>query len=257
MPEGSPLLQQRQTDVHVVVVRKPDRPFLHKADGGVRLVPGEEHFETRGYHLLKDGARITKDPLPPGATLDLDAGEYRAVAVEWSDLESEPGLPLTFPNPDKLTILAEAPAGFSWTSDRWLVGDGAVAEDRAKSAAEAIREVVHRNDGVIRREWLRAGVLTEAHDLDAAGNATRRLACEDGRLARREYFDPEGQRLSTERIDAEGYVTESIRYRPGGEETDHWWYERGMPVRQVRGNEEYFKDGDRWISKKTGKPWSL
>lgn len=254
MPEGSPLLRQRQTDLHVVVVRRPDRPVLQKADGGVRLVPGEEHFETRGYHLLKDGARITKEPLLPGTTRDLDAGEYRAVAVEWSGLESEPGLPLKLDRAEKLTLLTEVPADFVWTKSRWLVGSTEVPENRAKVAAEAVREVVHRHDGVIRREWHRAGVLTAAHDLDAKGNATRRLAYEGGRLARREYFDAAGVRLSTEHFDSDGYVTESIRDRPGKGGADHWWFDRGMPVRRVIGSEEYHKDGKRWVLKKTGKP---
>lgn len=253
MPEGSPLLRQRQTDVHVAVVRKPDRPFLRSMSNEVQVIPGENHFELRGYLLLRDGKRINPDPLPRGEVILKEAGAYQAVAVEWSGLESEPSPPLKVASPPTLRLLAETPEDFSWTAERWLSGGGEVAAEQARSAPEAVREVVHRLDGVIRREWHRSGVLTEAHDLDAAGQATRRVSYEDGRLARREYFDPAGERLSLERFDAAGFVTETVRFRPGGEETDHWWFERGLPVRQARGNEECFKDGERWISKRTGK----
>jgi hypothetical protein len=63
----SPLTLQRQTDVHVVVVREPDRPYLRIVDDHVQLIPGEEHTETAGYHALLDGQRITTEPVSSGA----------------------------------------------------------------------------------------------------------------------------------------------------------------------------------------------
>jgi hypothetical protein len=259
MPEGSPLLRQRQTDVHVAVVRKPDRPFLRRAAAGVELIPGEEHFETMGYHLWRDERRLTGTPLRPGATFALDAGgEYRAVAVEWSGLESDPGMPLKLDKPGALAVLGETPTDFSWTSERWLtVGGGVIAADQAKGVPEAIREVVHHHDGVIRREWHRGGILAEAHDLDAEGRATRRLRFEGGRLREREYRDGSDALLSLEIFDTDGFVTESVRFRRGGEQQERWWFDRGMPVRQQTGGEEFVKEGDQWISKKTGNRWSL
>jgi hypothetical protein len=254
MEKDSPLLRQRQTDVYVAVVRKPDRPFLRLAGKTVQLIPGEEHYETSGYHILHGERRLTAEPLPPGATFTLSqAGEYRAVAVEWSGLESDAGLPLKLNAPASLQVLRDAPPDFSWTADRWLAGGQTVAETDARRAAEAGREINHRHDGVIHRETYRNGVLTSRHDLNAKGEAIRRLTFEQGRLSQREYFQSGGERVSLELLDAEGFVTESVRYR-GADEIDHWWFERGMPVRQMRGREESVKQGNQWISKRPGRP---
>ncbi|MEX2578383.1 MAG: hypothetical protein WD342_04930 [Verrucomicrobiales bacterium] len=246
MPEGSPLLRQRQTDVHVVVVRKPDRPFLRLEGETAQIIPGEEHFETYGYHLLRGDERLTREPLRPGATLALQPGEYRAVAVEWSGLESDPGLPLRVDGAATLQALPGPPSDFSWTTDHWLAGGRAASEADARQAAEAVREIHHRHDGVIHREWYRRGALEQRHDFNAAGEAVRRLTYEQGRLGRREYFQPDDEQVSLELLDAEGFVTESIRYSDG-RETDHWWFERGMPVRQVRGRSEWVKQGEQWV----------
>jgi hypothetical protein len=261
MDANSPLLRQRQTDVYVAVVRRPDRPLLRLVGGMVQLIPGEEHFETRGYHVTSGGQRITTEPLRPGATLELaKPGEYRAVAVEWCGLESEPGLPLRIGSATKLQALADPPKDFSWTEDRWSVSSKPVTEAEARKATAAIRETVHRHDGVIRREWYQQGALTQRHDLNAKGKATRRLTFEQGRLTRREYYQGDNDLVSRELLDAAGFVTESIRFRSGSggapEEQDHWWFERGMPVRQVSRGAEFFKKGDQWISKETGKPWA-
>jgi hypothetical protein len=260
MPEDSPLLRQRQTDVYVAVVRRPDRPHLWLGGGGVQLIPGEEHAETRGYHVLCDGQRITTGLLQPGSTLELARpGEYGAVAVEWSGLESEPGLPVRVAAATRLFALAEPPPDFSWTQDRWLVGTQASTEAEARKAATAIREILHLHDGIIHRESYQRGALTQRHDLNARGEAVRRLTHEQGRLVRREYFQPGGGLVSRELLDADGFVMESIRYRPAADqpvESDHWWFERGVPLRRVSGNDEYFKQGDQWISKATGKSWA-
>jgi hypothetical protein len=253
MKEGSPLLRQRQTDVYVAVVRKPDRPFLRLAGNTVQIIPGEEHHETSGYHILHGERRLTAKPLPPGATLALSQpGEYRAVAVEWGGLESDPGLPLKLDAPATLQVLRDPPPDVSWTADRWLAGRQVVPEADARRAAEAVREIHHRHDGVIHRENYRNGVLTSRHDLNAKGEAVRRLTFEQGRLSQREYFQSGGERVSLELLDAEGFVTESVRYR-GADEIDHWWFERGMPVRQMRGREESVKQGEQWIIKRPGR----
>lgn len=238
----SPLARQRQTNVHVVVVRRPDRPHLRVAGGGAQLVPGEEHYETAGYHLLRDGRRITAKPLPAGASAELQPGEYRAVAVERSGLESEPSPPLRVATPAKLQVLAGAPKDFSWTSDRWL-------ENRS------VREIVHLHDGVIQREWYRDGQLARRHDLNAEGKAIRRLTFENGRLARREYHDRDGNLVSRELFDAGGFITESIRFVQQGDGSvghDHWWYDRGTPVRRINGGQEFVKQGDQWVAAKKG-----
>jgi hypothetical protein len=235
------LLRQRQTDVYVAVVRKPDRPHLRLTGGEAQLIPGEEHYETAGYHLLRDGRRITAKPLSAGMSIELQPGEYRAVAAEWSGLESEPSPRLRVTAPAKLRVLDGAPEGFSWTSDRWL-------ENRT------LRESVHLHDGVIQREWHRDGQLARRHDLDAKGRAIRRLAFENGRLARREYFDREDRLMSREVFDAAGFITEWVRFVPGdpGAERSHWWFDRGTPVRLVDGGEESVKQGDQWVASKQG-----
>lgn len=236
--DGQPvLLRQRQTDVYVAVIRKPDRPVFRVAAGVVQLVPGEEHCETAGYHLLRDGRRITPHLLAAGAITQLQPGEYRAVAAEWSGLESEPSAPLRVTAPARLQVLADAPKDFSWTGDRWL-------------EARSVREIVHLYDGVIHREWYRGNVLARRHDLNAEGKAIRRLAFQNGKLAQREYHDREGKLLNREVFNADGFLTESIRFgEEGGKplELVHWWFERGMPVKQVSRDGEFVKRGDQWV----------
>ena len=233
------LLRQRQTDVYVVVIRKPDRPHLRLAGGAAQLIPGEEHYETAGYHLLRDGKRMTTKPVRPGENVECAVpGEYRAVAVEWSGLESEPSPPLRVERPAKLQVLTDPPRDFSWTSDRWLEG-------------RSVREIVHLHDGVIHREWYRGGVLAHRHDLNVEGKAIRRLDFENGKPARREYHDRDGKLLSRELFDAAGFITESIRFdHRGGQpvEVAHGWFDRGMPVRHVHGREEFVKQGDQWVA---------
>jgi hypothetical protein len=238
----SPLARQRQTNVHVVIVRRPDRPHLRVAGGGGQLIPGEEHYETGGYHLLRDGRKITEKPVRPGESVELQPGEYRAVAIERSGLESEPSPPLRVERSAKLEVLDDAPKDFSWTSDRWL-------------ETRSLREIVHLHDGVIQREWYRDGQLTRRHDLNIEGKAIRRLTFENGKLAQREYHDREGKLASRELFDAAGFITESIRFvhlagQPA--EQDHWWYDRGMPVRRVNGGAESVKRGEQWIVPKQG-----
>lgn len=228
------LLRQRQTDVYVAVIRKPDRPYLR----GAQLIPGEEHFETAGYHLLRDGRKVTEKPLPIGTNVELQPGEYRAIAVEWSGLESEPSVPLRVEKTAKLQVLAGPPQDFSWTSDRWLEG-------------RSVREVVHLHDGVIHREWYRNGALTRRHDLNAEGKAIRRVAFESGKLAQREYYDRDDTLLSRELFDAAGFITEWIRFEQTVER-DHWWFDRGMPVKHVSKEGEFVKQGDQWVMTKQG-----
>jgi len=236
------LLRQRQTDVYVAVIRKPDRPHLRLAGGSAQLIPGEEHYETAGYHLLRDGRRITEKPVRPGTSMDLLPGEFRTVAVEWSGLESEPSPPLRVATPAKLHVLSDPPKDFSWTSDRWL-------ENRS------VREIVHLHDGLTHREWYRGNVLTRRHDLNADGKAIRRLTFENGKLALREYYDREEKLLNREIFNAEGFITESIRFGDDGGrpiEAVHWWFDRGMPVRQTSKDGEFVKQDDQWVATKQG-----
>jgi hypothetical protein len=114
----SPLMWQRSSDLYVAVVRRPDRPHLRNSENCVELVPGENHWEIAGYHLFHDEKRINEKVLPPGASFSLpEAGEYRAVAVEWSGLESNTSLPLQVARPIPLNVLRQTPIDFSWTME--------------------------------------------------------------------------------------------------------------------------------------------
>lgn len=233
----SPLRRQRQTDVYVVVVRLPDRPYLRLQDAGVQLIPGEEHYETFGYHLLRGEERVTTEPIRPGTEFEVNLpGAYRAVAVEWSGLESRPSIPLKLERPTKIRVLADPPSGFSWTQVRAIDGSN--------------RDLVHLYDGVIRRQGGTDGRIDWVHDLNKDGKAIRRVRFQEGRPARREYYTAAGRIVSRELFNSEGFTTEWVTYRDrNGKpfETDHWWYERGMPVKRQRPGVEYVKQGDRWV----------
>jgi len=250
----SRLLRQRQTDVYVAVVRLPDKPYLRKTETRLQLVPGEEHRETRGYQVLRDGNRVTASPLLPGATMQLaEPGRYQAIAVEWSGIESEPSLPVHIDRPTELTVLTERAAGFLWTTDRWLVDGQQVSPDVARRADEAICETEHRHDGIIHREWYRRGVIVRRHDLNADSKAIRRLTYKDGELAEREYWTRDGFRVSREVLDRAGYITEWQHFRKIRSDRvqarTHWFYERGMPVKLVlKERATFVKQGQRWVA---------
>ncbi len=228
----SPLIWQRQCDVYIAVVRRPDRPYLRKVGESLKLIPGENHWETFGYNVFRDGMKITREPARPGTEVPLPGpGLYTATAVEWSGLESERSLPLQVRGQAKLSILADKPADFSWTSDRWSVDGKEVSEAEAKRSAHAIKEIVHGYDGVIHREWYERGTIVRRHDLNLEGRPIRRLFYTAGRLARREYHTREGRHRSTELFDGDGYITEQIIYDSEGGEDAHFWHERGVPMK--------------------------
>jgi len=246
------LVYQRETDVYVSVVRLPDPPHLRRTAAGAELIPGENHWETYGYFLERDGEPKEGKPLRPGQTVTLNRdGDYVAIAVEWSGLEGKPSLPVQLRSGMRLTVLREKPDDFSWTKRVWLVDGSEVDRQKARAAEAAVCEVHHLHDGVIRRERFEHGVLTEAEDLNADGEATRRLTYQNGKLMTREYWKP-GQQgpISREIFGAGGFKTDEIRWRYGGqkEEYDHWYYDRGWPIKRAHreGREVYEKRGDTW-----------
>jgi hypothetical protein len=249
---NSPLFRQRGRDVYVTVVRRPDRPWLLPLRGAAQLVPGESHYETFGYHLAHNGRRFTTRPVRAGETLRLTPGQYTAIAVEWSGLESEPSAALNLTTPVVLQVLADTPKGFSWTRDRWLVNNSETPAAAVAMAPEAVREIVHLYDGVIAREWYRKGVLTQHHDLNHEGKAIRRLTCESGKLTTHDYYNRDGEQVSRELFAPDGFITERIMMTKYGNtpgEADHWWFDKGTPVRRVAGRVEYVKEGEKWNQK--------
>jgi hypothetical protein len=252
----TPLMWQRRTDVYIAIARAPDRPWLRRQGERVELVPGELHFETEGYRILRDGEPLGDDLVEPGQSIELAAGDCTAVAVEHSGLQSEPSNALRLPEAATLQVLAETPEDFSWTRDRWSIADEPADEAAAMAAPEALREIVHRYDDVIHREWYENAAMVRRHDIDRNGSAVRRLFYEDGRLVRREYHTPQG--LQTwEDFDADGFIAESGRYR-NGELWQRWWYIKGAPVKHwtERGGHHtasperggtYVKQGIEWV----------
>jgi hypothetical protein len=160
-------------------------------------------------------------------------GTYRAVAVEWSGLESKPSLPLEIGRRAEMKVLSNKPDDFSWTKER-----------RAVEGSRTVVETIHLHDGVIRRSWHSNKEILEIHDLNEEGKATRRLFYRNGKLAKREYHNRDGYHVSTELFGADGYIEESIQH---GSRPRHWWYEKGVPVKYTRGSDRYAKDGERWI----------
>ena len=250
----SPLMRQRSSDIYVAVVRLPDRPYLRRTDDHVELIPGENHWETYGYHVFLDGRKITSTPIHPGTALTLNgSGKYSATAVEWSELESKESLPLKIDNRLTLKVLIDKPADFSWTYDRWLVNGKEVSEEEANQSEEAVKEIVHLYDGIIHREWYEWDRIIKGYDLNLEGTPTRRLFYRDSKLARRELHHRDGRHVSTEVFDSDGYITESIQYGTDdgrAYESSHWWYEKAVPVKNIRRDAIYEKDGSMWIVEK-------
>jgi len=245
---NSPLMLQRSSDIYVVVIRLPDRPHLRRSGEKAQLLPGENHWETYGYHVFKDGQRITNNPLHIGASLELAGeGTYTAVAVEWSGLESKPSLPLKITGRAVMEILSDKPSDFSWTYDRYLVQGKEGTQEEALRSHEAVAETVHLHDGVIQRTWYRQGKVVERHDFNLEGKAIRRLFYQAGTLIRREYHDRNGNHVSTDLFGPDGDITESIQH---GSRPAHWWYEHGVPVKYARGSETYVAEGNRWVKVK-------
>jgi hypothetical protein len=235
----SPLMRQRMTDMHLVVVRRPDRPHIRLRGDSIELIPGENHREIMGYHLVLGEERFTREPLPPGASFALaQPGVWRAIAVEHSGLESEPSLPIDL-SVGKLAVLTSKPTNFSWTGTQ---------------EKDGLIETVHLHDGVIRREWFEGDTLVRRHDLNATGQAIRRTTFNNRLIATREYYNHDDLLVSREIFDGSGFVSEQARFLPHSKDgsrvipRENWYYERGMPIRHIRHEtgREYFKKENRW-----------
>ncbi len=257
MDEDCPLLHQRQTDVYMSVIRRPDPPWLREREGVMQLIPGENHRETFGYHLLRDGARLTDEPLRPGTEMTLQPGAWQAVAVEWSGLEGAPSDEIAVEAEMPLNVLATIPDDFSWIIEQWRVGDRLCSEAEALAAEQATREFVQRAEGLFRIERYERGALTSAEDVNADGFACRRDTYDAGTLTMREIWQPMASsdpRLRTREIyTPDGFITETISFGYPDSDgppvaVDHWWYDEGMPVRRERyGGATWEKQGEDWV----------
>ncbi len=243
--EGNPLLYQRQTDCYVVVTRLPDPPHLRLKDDRVELIPGESHWETRGYRILYDGRPVTESLHEPGSTFALRTpGAYTAVAVEWSGLESPPSLPLEIQTGTEGRVLENKPDDFAWTRPVWQVEGKTVSRADAMIAPHATMEVEHLHDSEITREEWENGQRICLADLNEQGKPIRRQEFQNGKLKKRIYTTPEGFLASEEFYGSDGFKTEYVRYytRPDrrGTEYSRWWYEQGRPVKMTKRGQVVF-----------------
>ncbi|MBN1675002.1 MAG: hypothetical protein JXR37_28425 [Kiritimatiellae bacterium] len=246
LPADHPLVFQRQSDCYVAVARLPFPPHLRARGGAVELIPGEAHWETRGYRLLRDGKPIGEELSSPGASFSIAAaGVYTAVAVEWSGLESPPSLPLSVRQPSAGRVLREKPADFEWARDVWKVAGKTVSEPEAGRAAQAVRETVHLHDGLIAREVWERGAKARHIDFNEQGKPIRHLDYEDGVLRKRYFKNPGGELGIVEWFGRDGFKTEYVMYdvvnpaNKGGEK-DHTWYDHGHVTRCVRAGKLVF-----------------
>ena len=255
---NSALIWQNRTDIYTAVVRLPDRPWIREIEGRIELIPGENHWETFGYHIYRNGKKLTDDPVRPGSQFSVtDAGQYSTVAVEWSGLESSMSPVFEISGNSTIHIREDKPADFSWTFDRWLVDGKEVTNEVAQNTQDARRDIVHRLEGVIHREWYNWGQITRRHDLNRDGLAMRRLFYRDGAPSRREFHNRQKEHTSTELFDKDGSITESILYQYNDDrqsEREHYWYDHGMPIKYIgRGGRDgtglFMKEGDQWVKK--------
>jgi len=244
--QDNPLLYQRFTDCYVVVARLPDPPHLRLRDDVIELIPGENHWETRGYRLSRDGTPLKQELLAASERFELTApGRLTATAVEWSGLESPPSLELEVEAPAAGLVLSEPPPDFSWTRQVWRVQDAEVSRDQAMAAPESVLELVHLHDGVIARETWRNGQRALRVDLNADGKPIRHREFRNGKLHKQVYRNPDGVLASEELFGDDGFKTEYISYytRPGSEGRiyEHWRRQRGQLVKRVKRGKVVFE----------------
>lgn len=244
-PADFPLLYQRQTDCYIVVTRLPFRPHLRLNDGVVQLIPGEHHWETRGYRVLHDGEPIDKKLLHAGDSFELTrSGKYTAAAVEWSGLKSPPSLPLHIERATSGKVLQRVPDNFSWTRHRWTVQAKGVDSHQAASAPQATMELVHLHDGVIAREQWHAGSRVSRVDFNEEGKPIRHQYFKNGKLQRRVFVNVHGLRVSDEHYGEDGFKTQYVKYYASPRHHDgidrHWWFDRGRPIKYVESGKVVF-----------------
>ena len=237
--EDYPLLYQRQTDCYVVVVRLPFQPVFRKQNDHVELIPGEHHWETRGYWIFKDGERTCDRLLKVGETMRLPVpGSYTAVAVEWSGLESPQSLPFALDQLNALRVLEEVPQDFSWTQEVWTVDSHTVSRDQAMEARSATLEIQHLYDGLIAREQWKDGKRTHRIDLNDNGKPIRHQEFQHGKLKNRYFINTFDLLVSEEFYGEDGAKTEYIKYYASPDYSpgivQHWWYDHGRPVKYVK-----------------------
>ncbi len=243
--KDNPLLYQRQSNCYIAVGRLPDPPHLRLADGKIQLIPGENHWETQGYRLFRDGESLPGKLLKPGLSFDgLKPGEYQASAVEWSGLESLKGLPLKITAKSSGVVRKDIPDDFSPTDRVWMVEGKRVSEEDAMKATRSEMQLVHLHDGKIATEtWEKDQRVTHI-DYNRESKPIRLQEFAKGKMTKQVYQTPEGLLASEEFYGSDGFKTEYIKYdiRAGriGQVTRRWTYMKGRPVKVVQGGKVVF-----------------
>ena len=134
-------------------------------------------------------------------------------------------------------MLLDKPDDFSWTKELWEVAGKPVSREEAMDARHAAMELGHLHDGIIAREQWREGRRVSRVDLNEDGKPIRRLEFDGGRLRKRAYRTPDGYLASEEFYGPDGCKTAYIAYYTRedrrGQESYHWWYDRGRPVKKT------------------------
>jgi len=288
-PSSGDLRHQNLTDAYVVVVRKPDAPHLREHPtiiGQIQLIPGENHWETAGYRIFKDGQPLVSGSatIDPGATISLPAGVYTATSVEYNGLEGKISNEITTTTTKTLDILEEIPGDFSWIIELWVVvTDGTPAyttEALGLAAPEATMIEFHYSEGVISSSLYLNGKRSTRNYTDYFGVQTKKeyydvVNAESVLRLREFYIDPttvvakDGSAITDDEklgiYSEEVFNTETgmmisdkhWRYDNdgfGGENVkraklaQEWTYSNGVPTSNiVGGSAKYIKEGDLWV----------
>jgi hypothetical protein len=241
----NPLLYQRQTNCYIVVGRMPDPPSLRLVNGMIQLIPGENHWETRGYRLFRNGNPLSGELLKAGAGFEIsESGEYHASAVEWSGLESPKSLPINLSGQSTGLVLEDVPEDFSATVRVWEVDGKTIPKADAMKAAQASMQLIHSHDGMIATEIWKNGQRVSHVDYNDGGKPIRFQEFSESKLKKQVYQTPEGDLASEEFYGADGFKTDYIKYeiRPGriGQVARRWTYKQGRPVSMIHGGQVIF-----------------
>ncbi len=280
----NPVTWQRRSDVHVAVIRKPDKPFLQHAPLGfeedIQLIPGENHWETRGYNIFKDGLKINDLLLEPGQTIELGGAAegnahlyITAQAVEWSGLTSEQSIVFHAMGKPTLKVLEEKPREFSWTYENIIANGREIPVSRLNEFNNYAKEIIHLYDGIISRLWYENGILQKRFDYNELNQPTRRLIYKSGILWKRELYNRDGFKVSEEYFDENGFIVQAKTWAYDLYLNDmtlsepylenQWFFDKGMPIKLIGSDSYeryssfpgvYLKQGENWIKVKELEP---
>jgi|TARA_B110000908_G_scaffold42511_1_gene51716 hypothetical protein len=217
-PDSGDLIHQRQTDLFVSVVRLPDSPYLRIEGGSIELIPGENHYETKGYEIFKDNVPIGSALSISGTTVSVgDAGTYTARAVEHSGLKGRISNQLIVTTTsNSIDVLSAKPANFDWTYKLWSSPDGnteAIVTDTATASGSS--STVHLGEvaniyglfAIMHQDVYANGLITERHFYQSNANPPPTMTAP---ITRKIYYNTSGFRIKQEYYRDNLMVSEEI-----------------------------------------------